>query len=87
MQLIQELLAITESNDLYSKINDAVMSVGTMKELTSKVRDRVKHLIGVGFNGLNDADIQELMRKADGEEKFALRVAMKVVGRRDPTEA
>jgi len=84
--LIKELLDLIESNDLYSRINDAAMSVGTRKELTSKVRDRVKHLVSKGFNSLNDADIKELMRKADSEEKFALRVAMKVVGHRDPTE-
>jgi hypothetical protein len=77
------------SSNLYSEINDAAMSVGTIKELTNKVRDRVIHHLSVkpSLAELNDEDIKELLRRASSEEKFALRVAMKVAGRRDPSEA
>lgn len=85
MELIRELVKLTESNDLYSQIDDAAMAIGTLKELTPKVRARVKQFIDDGFNHLSDADIIERLRKASGEDKFALRVAMKVVGHRDPT--
>jgi hypothetical protein len=83
---LTEIKATT--TDLYSEINDAAASIGTIKELTSKVRDRVIHHLNVkpSLVTMDDHDIKSLLNRASGEEKFALRIAMKVAGRRDPSE-
>lgn len=81
-----KLQDILFEGDLYSEINDAASAIGTIRDLTHNVRKRTMHHIDAGLNKLNDADLKELLRKADSEEKFALRIAMKVMGRRDPSE-
>lgn len=76
------------SSDLYSEINDAASAIGTIKELTNKVRDRVMHHLKdtKGLVTMSDADLQSLIDRAPGEEKFALKIACKVIGRRLPED-
>lgn len=75
------------SFDLDKEIDDAASAVGNKSDVTPAVRNLIKdHVTKSKLSSMDDGQIQSLMSKASGDEKFALRVALKVVGRRDPSE-
>ena len=63
------------------EIVDAAKAVGTAAELTGNVYKRVVALTSE-LKKLNDGDLASKLSQAKGEEKFAMRVALKVIGRR-----
>ena len=69
-------------------IVDAVKSLGTLDELPA-VYVKVLSLMhkpakGQNLNSMDDGDLKALISKSKGDDKFALRVALKVLGRREP---
>lgn len=83
--LLNEIKNVSTTN-VYSEINDAAMAIGSIKDLTRNVRDYALRLIDRGFTGMDEYDIKELLRNANSEGKFSIRIALKVLGRRDPSE-
>jgi hypothetical protein len=63
------------------EIIDAAKAVGTVAELTDAVYNRVKALMPE-LKRISDGDLASKLARAKGEEKFAIRVALKVIGRR-----
>jgi hypothetical protein len=63
------------------EIIDAAKAVGTVAELTDAVYNRVKALMPE-LKKISDGDLASKLARAKGEEKFAIRVALKVIGRR-----
>jgi hypothetical protein len=63
------------------EIIDAAKAVGTVAELTDAVYNRVRTLMPE-LKRMSDGDLASKLARAKGEEKFAIRVALKVIGRR-----
>jgi hypothetical protein len=66
------------------EIIDAASSVGTVAELTDSVYKRVVVLMSE-LKTISDGDLAAMIRLSKGEEKFAIRVALTVIGRREPS--
>jgi len=64
------------------EIVDAAKSVGTMDELPAVYHDVVKHMTKV--KSMGEGDLKALLDKSNGKDKFAVRVAMKAAGVREP---
>jgi len=67
-------------------IVDAAKSLGTIDELPAvynKIIDLIHRPRGQNLMAMSDGDLKALLNKTKGQDKFALRVALKVLGRRE----
>lgn len=58
---------------------------GGSAKLIDEVYARVEELM-FELKTLSDGDLVAMLRRANGEEKFAIRVTLSAMGRRDPTK-
>lgn len=64
------------------EIIDAVKAVGTLRELTPAVYGKITGVMSK-VRSAGEGELESMLKMAKGEDKFAIRVAMKVVGRRE----
>lgn len=68
-----------------SEIVDAVKAVGTLDELPAAYGKIQDFMSREGYlKGMDEGSLEALIDKTKGQDKFALRVAMKVLGVREP---
>lgn len=64
------------------EIVDAAKSVGTTDELPAVYHDVIKYMPKV--KSMSEGDLKALLDRSKGQAKFAVRVAMKAAGVREP---
>lgn len=70
---------------LDAQIDEAASSIGTQQELSEELRDCVINYVESGFLGsIDDYELKRLIRASQPQKKFAIRVTLKVIGRKEP---
>lgn len=74
--------------DIDKEIDHAAQGIGTLAEVTPEVRRIVKSYLDgkdkVDLNTASDGDIAAMFRNIPDHHNFALKIALKVAGRRYP---